>query len=101
LKALEAVESFRDSRKLWRRSKAAERSEALKEVEGSGGGRRLRRQQARSSGRGRKLWRGQEALERAGSPGGGRRLWRRSETLEEVEGSGGSTARSSGYGRKF
>jgi hypothetical protein len=52
-KLLEAVKDFGGSRKLWRRSKAVKEVRGLKgleEVRGFGGGQRLRRQQARSSG---------------------------------------------------
>jgi hypothetical protein len=70
--ALEAVVS-----KLWKRQQALEAVEgSLEDVRGSRGGRRLRRQQARSS-------------KAAGSPGGGRRLWRRSKVVVEVVGSSG------------
>jgi hypothetical protein len=73
---LEAVEGFGDSgssgggRRVWRRS------EALEEVEGSGGS------TARSSGEGTKLWRRHEALEVVEGSGGGQRVGRRSKTPE-------------------
>ena len=57
-----------DGRKLWRCQKV------LEGVEGSGGVRRLQRQQARNSGGGRKLWMAAEV------PGGGQRLWRGSKS---------------------
>src|SRR5205809_3989068 len=47
-------------------------------LRGSGGGRRLRKQQARSFVGGRRFWRRSKAMEEVEGYGGGRRLWRRS-----------------------
>ena len=55
---------------VWRQSKCLEAVEGFGEVEGFGGGRRLQRQQAPSSGGGRELW-------EAAAP-----VWRRQRGLE-------------------
>jgi hypothetical protein len=91
-----------DSRKLWRRKGALEEvSEALEEVEGSGGSQHEVLETTGSSGDGGKVRRRSKGLEEVeGSEAASTKLWRRQEALEAVEGSGGGLRGSEG-GRRL
>jgi hypothetical protein len=94
-----AVEGSGGGQRLWRGSKGSggSKHEALEAAGSSGGGRRLRRQQARSLGDGWRLWRWSKVVEEVsegleeveGLEAASTKLWRRQEALKAVEGSAG------------